>query len=228
MTTTTTSTTAPNGTSTTASRVAVRPARGAKDLALCLQVRIAVFVDEQGFPLAIENDELDATCHHILAYLPKPSAAQASSADVGPVLAPLTASAPPLPSNNTSCELAPSNGQVTEAGHQLPADEQPVGTLRMYECGPGVGKIGRVAVLPSHRSLGIGRLLMNAAHRIAARELGWHKAVVHSQCDKAGFYAKLGYTSPDPTVYMEEGCPHITMERALTGAEAVTASPALL
>ncbi|KAJ1982139.1 hypothetical protein H4R34_001818 [Dimargaris verticillata] len=220
------------GTSTVTARIAVQHAHGAEDLALCLQVRIAVFVDEQGFPLAIENDELDATCHHILAYVPKPSAVTATLALSGspePALAPSAATAPVTPAiapasppDNASFEQAPASSQATETDRQRPQIKQPVGTLRMFECAPGVGKIGRVAVLPSHRSLGVGRLLMDAAHQVAADELGWHKAVVHSQHDKAGFYAKLGYTSPDPTVYMEEDYPHITMELALTRAKTKT------
>jgi predicted GNAT family N-acyltransferase len=51
----------------TASAIEVRPARGDDEVRAALELRRAVFVDEQGVPLAEERDEHDAAALHLVA-----------------------------------------------------------------------------------------------------------------------------------------------------------------
>ncbi|KAJ1963141.1 hypothetical protein IWQ62_003307 [Dispira parvispora] len=87
----------------------------------------------------------------------------------------------------------------------------PIGNLRMFEYQPKVGKIGRVGVLKEYRGLSIGRRLMECAHRIAKVEMGWKTIRLHAQYDKADFYTRLGYLTPDPTQFIEDDFPHVAM-----------------
>ncbi|KAJ1964145.1 hypothetical protein H4R35_007172, partial [Dimargaris xerosporica] len=52
--------------------VTIRRAQGAADVAQCLKLRAMVFGDEQGISLAYKHDDIDQTCHHLLAYVPLP------------------------------------------------------------------------------------------------------------------------------------------------------------
>ncbi|KAJ1659536.1 hypothetical protein IWQ61_001412 [Dispira simplex] len=87
----------------------------------------------------------------------------------------------------------------------------PIGTLRMFEYQPLVGKIGRVCVLKEYRGLSVGQRLMESAHRVAKVEIGWKTILIHAQYDKAVFYTRLGYLTPDPTQFIEDGIPHVAM-----------------
>ncbi|RKP37759.1 acyl-CoA N-acyltransferase [Dimargaris cristalligena] len=156
----------------------VRRIAGPEEFHLCLQVRVQVFVTEQGFPLAIENDAIDQTCQHIIA-LWRPRAEE-------------------------EC-------QPTEVMWEPSASTTVPGTPPP----PRVGKIGRVAVLQKYRGLRIGQRLMEEAHRVAQTSLGMRKIKIHSQYDKADFYLRIGYDMPDPTQFMEEGYPHVTVVKNL-------------
>ncbi|KAJ1984916.1 hypothetical protein H4R34_000367 [Dimargaris verticillata] len=167
--------------------VTIRRAQGTADVAQCLKLRAIVFGDEQGIPLAYRHDDIDQTCHHLLAYAT-------------------------LPADSTT-DIAP------ESKPALAPKDVPAGTLRFHELQPGLGNIAWVTVLPQFRSLGIGRLLMQAAHQVIANELMWSKVLLYAQCDKTGFYTRLGYTIPaENTVYLKEGNPHINMELTLADA----------
>src|SRR5438105_2078180 len=77
----------------------------------------------------------------------------------------------------------------------------------------GYGKIGRMAVLPSHRRGGIGRAVLDELEREAsARGLAMVK--LSAQLSAAGFYDRAGYTRIGD-VYDEVGIPHIAMEKRL-------------
>ena len=71
--------------------------------------------------------------------------------------------------------------------------------------------IGRIAVLPQFRGIGLGDLVVRLLIR-AAFDMGGEQQVVHSQVQVQGFYEKLGFV-PRGEVYEEAGIPHITMIR---------------
>ena len=66
-----------------------------------------------------------------------------------------------------------------------------LGTARMRILA-GRARAERVAVLPSAREAGIGRLLMTAIES-RARLLGCREIVLHAQVAVLGFYERLGY-----------------------------------
>lgn len=74
-------------------------------------------------------------------------------------------------------------------------------------------KIGRMAVLPQWRKHGIGRALLAALLREAARR-GATRAVLHAQVHALGFYAREGFTAVGEE-FEEAGIPHRRMEREL-------------
>ncbi|KAJ1654890.1 hypothetical protein IWQ61_005263 [Dispira simplex] len=153
-------------------QLVVRSITEPEEFQLCMQVRQNVFVEEQGFPLEIEIDELDQRSQHFIALLR-------------------------LPHNQ-------GNNQEEDTGI-------PIGTLRMFEYQPLVGKIGRVCVLKEYRGLSVGRRLMESAHRVAKIEIGWKTILIYAQYDKTVFYTRLGYLIPDPTQSIENGIPHVAM-----------------
>ncbi len=124
-------------------------------------VRRAVFVEEQGFSLAGEFDEIDKRARHLLAL----------------------------------------------------HGEQAVGAARVYAEEPGVLHVGRVALLAACRGRGYGAELMEELRRMA-EEAGVWRLVLSAQADKAGFYEKAGY-SPTGRSELDEGCPHVEMQRIL-------------
>lgn len=90
--------------------------------------------------------------------------------------------------------------------------DEPIGTARML-IDDTVGKIGRVAVLKSHRGAGHGKRLIEAA--IAkATALGLARVKLGAQVDAIGFYSALGF-SPVGDVFDDAGIPHQMMVRDL-------------
>lgn len=87
-----------------------------------------------------------------------------------------------------------------------------VGTARLKPTGTKA-KAQRVAVKRSHRSRGVGRLLM-AALEDCARERGLSSVLLSSQVSAIPFYERLGYRAEGP-VYEDAGIPHRDMEKAL-------------
>ncbi|KAJ1980705.1 hypothetical protein H4R33_005405 [Dimargaris cristalligena] len=185
----------------------VRRIAGPEEFHLCLQVRVQVFVTEQGFPLAIENDAIDQTCQHIIALWRPRAEEECQPTEV-------------MVSSSSAAAASPDRPVDQGVGSGLKSEWVPVGTLRLYDCPgnsspPRVGKIGRVAVLQKYRGLRIGQRLMEEAHRVAQTSLGMRKIKIHSQYDKADFYLRIGYDMPDPTQFMEEGYPHVTVVKNL-------------
>ncbi|MEV5319741.1 GNAT family N-acetyltransferase [Streptomyces sp. NPDC052687] len=78
---------------------------------------------------------------------------------------------------------------------------------------PSVGALGRLAVLPDARGLGIGVALVRAIED-AARARGLTAVDLHAQTHALGFYERLGYEAYGPE-YLEAGIPHRAMRRAL-------------
>jgi predicted GNAT family N-acyltransferase len=75
----------------------------------------------------------------------------------------------------------------------------------------GYGKIGRMAVLASHRGTGLGaRVLAELEREGIARGLRLFK--LSAQLTARGFYDRNGYNAVGD-VYDEVGIPHIAMEK---------------
>ncbi len=92
---------------------------------------------------------------------------------------------------------------------------QPVATGRLLRGGPGVAKIGRVALHEVLRGSGAARDLMQALIAVA-RERGDAEAVLHAQRAVESFYARLGFI-PRGEPFDEVGIPHIEMALDLRG-----------
>lgn len=134
------------------------------DYADAAAIRTEVFVEEQGFPLEVELDELDASVRHIVLYNEE--------------------------------------GEPVACGRIFPDPEDSETYI-----------LGRIAVKKILRGSGVGLLLMEEMEKEAAA-LGAKRASLGAQCQAQGFYAKAGY-APRGEIYLEEGCPHIHMEKAL-------------
>ncbi|KAF1015664.1 MAG: Acetyltransferase [Stenotrophomonas maltophilia] len=101
----------------------------------------------------------------------------------------------------------------------LDADGQPVGTGRLAPD----GRIGRMAVLASHRSQGVGEALL-AGLVEAGRQLGLAELHLHAQLPARDFYARQGFL-PEGAVFEEAGIGRQQMRRRLEGPSAID-SPA--
>jgi predicted GNAT family N-acyltransferase len=75
------------------------------------------------------------------------------------------------------------------------------------------GRIGRMAVLATHRGCGIGRALLEALHA-HARECGLAEVWCHAQIAAKRFYEAAGY-APEGDTFIEAGIDHTTMRRIL-------------
>jgi predicted GNAT family N-acyltransferase len=96
----------------------------------------------------------------------------------------------------------------------LRVDGLAAATARTRPYGVNLFKIERVAVLKSHRGLGLGRVLMR--HIMAqARASGASHAVLNAQLAVQGFYAGLGFVAEGPT-FVEADIPHVHMRLKLT------------
>lgn len=92
-------------------------------------------------------------------------------------------------------------------------DSRVVGTARLYQPQFGMGKIGRVALLPEYRGRGWGDRLLEATLR-HARALGLREVVLHAQVTAAGFYERFGFR-PEGQTFMEAGILHQRMRLRL-------------
>ena len=110
------------------------------------------------------------------------------------------------------------------AWHLLAWDaEEPVGTARVLGLDAehkmvrpeqaAVAKIGRMAVLPAKRRLGIGRQLLDAALELARRH-GIERAELSAQEYVVSFYERAGFRAEGER-YEEAGIPHCRMSRSL-------------
>lgn len=84
------------------------------------------------------------------------------------------------------------------------------GRLLLFD---GYAKIGRMAVLASHRGSGIGALVLDALEREGAAR-GVRQIKLSAQLSARGFYERCGYTAHGD-VYDDVGIPHIDMEKQL-------------
>ncbi|MFE4668572.1 GNAT family N-acetyltransferase [Streptomyces sp. NPDC056716] len=102
------------------------------------------------------------------------------------------------------------------------ADGAPLGTGRLLHGpaaaaknggDPAVGSLGRLAVIPDARGLGVGAGLVRAIED-AARARGLTAVDLHAQTHALGFYERLGYAAYGPE-FPDAGIPHRAMRRAL-------------
>ena len=106
------------------------------------------------------------------------------------------------------------DGLDDTATHLLAVDNgTPVGTARLLEKG-STGKIGRLAVLKSHRGKGIGAALMRAALAEFSGRSHLTEARLGAQIDAIAFYEALGFT-PEGDPFQDAGLPHQEMVCAL-------------
>lgn len=92
---------------------------------------------------------------------------------------------------------------------------RPVATARMLEPEPGVGKIGRVAVLKPHRGNGLGKALMEEIVA-EARRRRFRKLKLDAQTYAMAFYEKLGFAAYGDE-FLDANIPHYHMAMTLTG-----------
>ena len=91
---------------------------------------------------------------------------------------------------------------------------QPVATGRLLQDSPGVGRIGRMAVLRPLRGSSLGEAVVAALEQ-AARARGDHEVRLSAQRSAEGFYRRLGY-APFGEPFEEVGIAHIGMRRRLS------------
>ena len=89
-------------------------------------------------------------------------------------------------------------------------DAAPVGAgrLLLYD---DYAKIGRMAVLASHRGTGLGALVLDALEREGAAR-GIRHVKLSAQLHARGFYERCGYTAHGD-IYDDVGIPHVDMEK---------------
>ena len=88
-------------------------------------------------------------------------------------------------------------------------DGETIGTARLLRD----GTIGRVALLPTARGHGLGRVLMAAVEGLA-RAQGIRRVHLHAQVQAIGFYERLGYQTHGEA-FFEAGIRHAEMEKTL-------------
>jgi YbgC/YbaW family acyl-CoA thioester hydrolase len=89
----------------------------------------------------------------------------------------------------------------------------PLGTARLLEKSPGIGQIGRMAVVRVMRGSGLGRQLLQALIAIAHAR-GDKEVRLHAQCSAQVFYAGEGF-EPVGQPFDEVGIAHIEMRKVL-------------
>ena len=78
----------------------------------------------------------------------------------------------------------------------------------------GAAKFQRIAVRAAFRGRGFGRVVVTALED-AAREAGFRRAVLDSQCHAEAFYAGLGYVTAPGEPFYDAGILHVRMEKEL-------------
>ncbi len=97
--------------------------------------------------------------------------------------------------------------------HVLATDNGvPVGTARLLELASHA-KLGRMAVLKSHRRQGIGAAIVRHLLALAKRR-GHRRIILHAQVQAIPFYASLAFTLQG-NEFLEDGIVHQRMVRVL-------------
>ncbi|MGG1393326.1 GNAT family N-acetyltransferase [Bacillus velezensis] len=74
----------------------------------------------------------------------------------------------------------------------------------------GHGKLERICVMKSHRSLGVGAIIMQALEKAAAAK-GADSFILHAQTQAVPFYEKQGYRVTSGEEFLDAGIPHLEM-----------------
>ncbi|MES5394822.1 GNAT family N-acetyltransferase [Bacillus amyloliquefaciens] len=90
---------------------------------------------------------------------------------------------------------------------------QPVGAGRC-RLKDGHGKLERICVMKSHRSLGVGVIIMRALEKAAAAK-GADSFILHAQTQAVPFYEKQGYRVTSDEEFLDAGIPHLEMVKKL-------------
>lgn len=82
----------------------------------------------------------------------------------------------------------------------------PVATGRLFpeEGTENMGRIGRMAILKSHRGTGLGRVLLTDMIDYGEATLGYTSFILDAQIYAQGYYAKLGFVA-EGEQYIPEG-----------------------
>jgi putative N-acetyltransferase (TIGR04045 family) len=108
---------------------------------------------------------------------------------------------------------ADQDGRDPEAVHIVAVDAgQLVGTCRLV-FDDGIARLGRMAVEPNLRGRGIGAHILEEAER-EARAAGARRIRLHAQTDAQSLYERGGFQAQGEE-FVEEGIPHVTMEKRL-------------
>ncbi|MBI0064601.1 GNAT family N-acetyltransferase [Bifidobacterium polysaccharolyticum] len=94
--------------------------------------------------------------------------------------------------------------------------DDPAGVCRIFPDRGNTWTLGRLAVLKPYRGQHLGSNLVGKAEE-TARSRGADRLTLHAQERVAGFYESLGYG--DMGIHdQDEGCPHMWMDKPLTGS----------
>ena len=88
-----------------------------------------------------------------------------------------------------------------------------LGTARLLQKSPGVGQIGRMAVVRAMRGAGLGSELLNALLNVA-KARGDQEVQLHAQCSAQDFYTKQGFVVAGEA-FDEVGIAHVPMHKIL-------------
>lgn len=107
------------------------------------------------------------------------------------------------------------DADTTRTVHAVARDDagEVIGTGRLVLDQP-LPRIGRMAVLKTHRRSGVGGALLEALCDEAARR-GYARVMLHAQSHASGFYYHHGFLSHGQE-FFEAGIPHQEMHRNLT------------
>jgi predicted GNAT family N-acyltransferase len=111
-------------------------------------------------------------------------------------------------------ELGADRDGLDDYAIQLVAIEEGrvIGTCRVL-VEDEIGRLGRMAVEARSRGRGVGQAILASAER-SAREAGARLMRLHAQRYVEDLYAAAGY-APYGEPFVEEGIPHVSMEKAL-------------
>jgi predicted GNAT family N-acyltransferase len=105
------------------------------------------------------------------------------------------------------------DGLDPAATHVVAIDDgRIVGTCRLV-FDNGLARLGRMAVDPEARGRGIGAAILEEAER-ASRAAGATRIRLHAQTAARSLYERGGFDVKGEE-FMEEGIPHVTMEKLL-------------
>ena len=144
-----------------------------EDLDSILDLRSAVFIDEQLVPEEEEIDDLD--------------------------------SLKSIVDDKVIHLIAKENNKIIATARMFVEDRSIISSSRETHL-----HVGRVAVRYDARKTGVGRLLMNKCHQVAAQR-GYSMLTLSAQLQALGFYERLGYQARGK-IYLDAGIEHLDMD----------------